>query len=394
MEFTLPEQFEEFADARKAGFLRVKGLKEQGHKVAGIFCTFTPTEILDAAGFVSVSLCGMSDETIPAAESHLPKNMCPLIKSSYGFALTDKCPYTYFSDLIVGETTCDGKKKMYEMLNDIKPTYILHLPQGYDSDPVTVWTAELRRFIRYLEEHFDVTITDEMLREAARKRNEQRRTHLKLMELQKQTPPPLGGMQMYATMEGVGFVFTHEERVAKLNALRESVEANADKSAFAGAKRIMVTGCPIGGVLGKTVKAIEASGGVVVCFENCSGIKAAYQMVDTEAEDIVKAIAERYLQIGCSVMTPNQERMKMIPKFVEEFKVDGIVEVDLQACTPYCVETFKVKQLADSLGIPYLAVETDYSQSDSGQLATRMEAFLEMLYKPSDRLRNCPEPVS
>ena len=94
MEFTLPEQFDEFADARKAGFLRVKALKEKGGRVAGVFCTFTPTEILDAAGFVSVSLCGMSDETIPVAESHLPKNMCPLIKSSYGFALSDKCPYT------------------------------------------------------------------------------------------------------------------------------------------------------------------------------------------------------------------------------------------------------------------------------------------------------------
>ena len=379
MEFALPEQFEEFADARKAGFLRVKDLKEKGAWVAGVFCTFTPTEILDAAGFISVSLCGMSDETIPAAETHLPKNMCPLIKSSYGFALTDKCPYTYFSDLIVGETTCDGKKKMYEMLNDIKRTYVLHLPQGYDSDPVTVWTNELRRFIKYLEEQFGVTITDDMLRDAARKRNAQRQAHLKLMELQKQCPPPLGGMQMYATMEGVGFVFTHEERVAKLNALRESVEANADTTQFAGAKRIMVTGCPIGGVLGKTVKAIEVNGGVVVCFENCSGIKAAYQMVDTEAEDIVKAIAERYLQIGCSVMTPNQERMKMIPQLVEEYRVDGIVEIDLQACTPYCTEAFKVKKLADSLNIPYLAVETDYSQSDSGQLSTRLEAFLEML---------------
>lgn len=379
MEYTLPEQFEAFADARKAGFLRVKELKERGGRVAGIFCTFTPTEILDAAGFVSVSLCGMSDETVPAAEAHLPKNMCPLIKSSYGFALTDKCPYTYFSDLIVGETTCDGKKKMYELLNDIKPTYILHLPQGYDSDPVTLWTAELRRFIRYLEEHFGVTITDEMLREAARKRNEQRRTHLKLMELQKQCPPPLSGVQMYATMEGVGFLFTHEERVAKLNALRESVETNADKTQFAGAKRIMVTGCPIGGVLGKTVKAIEESGGVVVCFENCTSIKAAYQLVDTGAEDIVRAIAERYLQIGCSVMTPNLERMKLIPRLVEQYKVDGIVEVDLQACTPYCVETFRVRQLAEQLDIPYMAVETDYSQSDSGQLSTRLEAFLEML---------------
>ena len=157
------------------------------------------------------------------------------------------------------------------------------------------------------------------------------------------------------------------------------MEANADRSAFAGAKRILVTGCPIGGVLQKTVKAIEENGGVVVCFENCSGIKAAFQMVDTEAEDIVKAIAQRYLQIGCSVMTPNTERMKLLPKLVEEYKVDGIVEVDLQACTPYCVESFQIKQLCEQINIPYLAVETDYSTGDSGQLATRLEAFLEML---------------
>ena len=379
MSYDLPAKFEEFSEARRQGFLRVKQVKENGGKVAGVFCTFTPTEILDAAGFISVSLCGMSNETVPAAETQLPKNLCPLIKSSYGFALTDKCPYTYFSDLIVGETTCDGKKKMYEMLGKLKPTYILHLPQGHDSDPVTTWTAELRRFIAFLEEKFNVTITDEALRQAARQRNAQRQAHMKLMELQKQTPPPLGGMQMYATMEGTGFMFTHEDRVNKLNQLRESVEANADRSAFEGAKRILVTGCPIGGVLQKTVKAIEENGGVVVCFENCSGIKAAFQMVDTEAEDIVKAIAERYLQIGCSVMTPNTERMKLLPKLVEEFKVDGIVEVDLQACTPYCVESFQIKQLCEQMNVPYLAVETDYSTGDSGQLATRLEAFLEML---------------
>ena len=379
MSYDLPAKFEEFSEARRQGFLRVKQVKENGGKVAGIFCTFTPTEILDAAGFISVSLCGMSNETVPAAETQLPKNLCPLIKSSYGFALTDKCPYTYFSDLIVGETTCDGKKKMYEMLGKLKPTYILHLPQGHDSDPVTVWTAALRRFIAFLEEKFNLTITDEALRQAARQRNAQRQAHMKLMELQKQTPPPLGGMQMYATMEGTGFMFTHEDRVNKLNQLRESVEADADRSAFAGAKRILVTGCPIGGVLQKTVKAIEENGGVVVCFENCSGIKAAFQMVDTEAEDIVKAIAQRYLQIGCSVMTPNTERMKLLPKLVEEYKVDGIVEVDLQACTPYCVESFQIKQLCEQINIPYLAVETDYSTGDSGQLATRLEAFLEML---------------
>ena len=379
MNYTLPEKFEEFADARKAGFLRVKDLKEQGKRVAGIFCTFTPKEILEAAGFVSVSLCGMSPETIPNAEVHLPKNLCPLIKSSYGFAVSDKCPYTYFSDLIVGETTCDGKKKMYELLNRIKPTYILHLPQGHDSDPITTWTAELRRFIKYLEDNFDLTITDEMLRDAARKLNKERQTNVRLMAMQKQDPPPMSGLQMYQTLEGTGFSFSHEERIAKVEDLIHTIEETADPEANRGCKRIMVTGCPIGGVLQKTVGAIEACGGVVVCHENCSGIKAAFQMVDVEADDIVKAIAERYLKIGCSVLTPNSERMKLIPELVKEFNIDGIVEVDLQACTPYCVESFQIRELAETLGVPYMAVETDYSQSDSGQLSTRIEAFMEML---------------
>ena len=379
MSYTLPEKFEEFADARKAGFLRVKDLKEQGKRVAGIFCTFTPKEILEAAGFVSVSLCGMSPETIPDAEAHLPKNLCPLIKSSYGFAVSDKCPYTYFSDLIVGETTCDGKKKMYELLNRIKPTYILHLPQGHDSDPITAWTAELRRFIKYLEDNFNLTIIDEMLRDAARKLNKERQTNVRLMAMQRQDPPPMSGLQMYQTLEGTGFSFSHEERIAKVEDLIHTIEETADPEANRGCKRIMVTGCPIGGVLQKTVGAIEANGGIVVCHENCSGIKAAFQMVDTEAEDIVKAIAERYLKIGCSVLTPNSKRMEVIPELVKEFKIDGIVEVDLQACTPYCVESYQIRELAEKLGVPYMAVETDYSQSDSGQLSTRIEAFMEML---------------
>ena len=178
----LPKQFEDFGEARQNGFLKVKNIKDNGGKVAGVFCTFTPLEILDAAGFTPVSLCGMSGETIPAAEAHLPKNLCPLIKSSYGFAVSDKCPYTYFSDIIVGETTCDGKKKMYELLNEIRPTYILHLPQGERENALDEWTAELRRFKKLLEAKFGAAITDDALRRAAIQRNEERRARIRLME--------------------------------------------------------------------------------------------------------------------------------------------------------------------------------------------------------------------
>lgn len=385
MNNNLPEQFQEFGEARRAGFLRVKELKESGRRVAGIFCTFTPTEILDAAGFTSVSLCGMSPETIPVAETRLPKNLCPLIKSSYGFALSDKCPYTYFSDLIVGETTCDGKKKMYELLNEKRPTYVLHLPQGHDGEPLEAWTKELHRFIAYLEEQFGISITEEALREAARVRNEERLERLKLMELQKQVPPVMSGLQLYQTLEGAGFLFDSDAKIKKMRELREMVldQAKTDteggKAQNQNKKRILITGCPIGGVLQKTVKTIEENDAVVVCFENCSGIKAAFQMVDTATDDIVEAIAARYLEIGCSVMTPNTKRMELIRRLIPEYQIDGIVEIDLQSCTPYTVESYTIRQLAKEEQVPYLAIETDYSQNDSGQLATRIEAFLEIL---------------
>lgn len=121
----LPEIFDEFGEARKNGFMAVKELKETGQPVVGVYCTFMPEELVLASGAVQISLCSTSDETIGAAEEDLPRNLCPLIKSSNGFGKTDKCPYFYFSDLVVGETTCDGKKKMYEYMADFKDTYLV-----------------------------------------------------------------------------------------------------------------------------------------------------------------------------------------------------------------------------------------------------------------------------
>ena len=98
----LPAIFDQFSEARQKGFLTVMDLKERGIPLVGTYCTFMPQEIPMAAGAVVVSLCSTSDETIEEAEKDLPRNLCPLIKSSYGFGKTDKCPYFNFSDLVVG----------------------------------------------------------------------------------------------------------------------------------------------------------------------------------------------------------------------------------------------------------------------------------------------------
>ena len=383
MEHRLPVNFEEFSEARRNGFLAAKEIKDQGGLIAGTFCTYTPLEIFDAAGMYTVSLCGTSNETVADAERDLPKNLCPLIKSSYGFAVSDKCPYTYFSDIIVGETTCDGKKKMYELLGKMKNVYILHLPQGTDRpDALDQWTEELRRLIRTLTEQFGVEITEEKLRAAARWRNGLRAADQRIMHLQEHVPPVMEMSDLFHVTGSIDFSFDHDETLRRIEEVTDEVERaylSGTRPVSADRARILTTGCPTGGVLHKTIGAIERNGGVVVCMENCNGLKSAENFVDAEAPDIVRAIAERYLKIPCSVMSPNPGRLDSIRRMVRDFHVDGIVDIILTACHTYNVETAQIRAVARELGVPYLAVETDYSETDEGGLETRLGAFVEML---------------
>ena len=91
--------------------------------------------------------------------------------------------------------------------------------------------------------------------------------------------------------------------------------------------RILITGCPIGGATEKVIRAVEDNGGIVVTFENCSGAKSIDKMVDEDAEDIYDAIARRYLNIGCSVMTPNPNRLELLGRLIDEYQVDGVVDM-------------------------------------------------------------------
>lgn len=379
----LPKSFDEFVDARKAGFMHVKEYVENGGHLVGMFCSYTPLELFDAAGVSVVGLCGTSNEPIAHAEKVLPKNLCPLIKSSYGFAYTEKCPYTYFCDFIVGETTCDGKKKMFELLNDIKETYVLHLPQSqkraYAKD---IWYEEVKLLKEYMEKRYNIEITDEKLREAARKRNELRKTQLELYSLQGLTPPALKATEVMSTLAQGMFNFgvdaQHASYKAKVDAAKAAYEAG-ERPVSEKAKRILLTGCPSTGVIQKVGMTIEKNGGVIVCLDDCGGERTTKMLVDENADDILRAISDRYLEIHCSVMTTNEGRIENTKEMCKKYNVDGVVEMVLQACHTFNVESTLMKDMCEEEGIPYMKLETDYSTTDSGQIETRLAAFLEML---------------
>ncbi len=377
----LPEVFEEFAEQRKNSFLGVKKLKEQGVPVVGSYCTYFPQEIAMAMGAATVSLCSTSDETIADAERDLPKNLCPLIKSSYGFAKTDKCPFFYFSDVVVGETTCDGKKKMYEYMSQFKDVFIMELPNTQRPEALQLWKGEIIRFKEYLEKKFDVTITEDDIREAIRVNNQVRTSLKHLYEVMRNDPAPITGHDLFKVLYGSTFKFDRKAIPGEVDALVEKINKEyAEGKMLEKKPRILITGCPVGGATEKIIDAVENNGGVVVTFENCSGAKSIDKLVDEEEPDVYQALAERYLNIGCSVMTPDKNRFELLGRLIDEYKVDGVVEMTLQACHTYNVESFAIRKFVnEEKGIPYINVETDYSQADIGQLNTRIAAFIEML---------------
>ncbi len=378
----LPEVFEEFGEQRRKAFIEIKEYKEKGVPVVGMYCAYFPTELAMAVGAIPVGLCSFSNETIPAAEQKMPKSMCPLVKSSYGFAISDKCPFFHFSDLIIGETTCDGKKKMYEMLAEFKPVFVMELPNSQSRSSMEFWRSEVIRTKEYFEDFFQTIITEEKIKEAIHLGNEIRKSLLRLCEVMKLEPAPVLGGDLQKIVSGSKYRFDFKTTPAVVDAITDRIlEEYHQGKMLESRPRILVTGCPMGGDSLKVIQAIEENGGVVVAVENCSGVKTLDRMIDEEDPDIYGAIARRYLSTGCSIMTPNDNRIELIGRIIDEYHVDGVVEMILSGCHATGAEATYIQQfVTEEKGLPYLSIDTDYSKEDYAQISTRVAALIEMIY--------------
>jgi len=378
---TKPKTFTEISTLRDRNVLALKDAKEKGLRVVGTYCLYSPVEMVVAAGAIPVMLCGTSQNPVPAAEKILPRNLCPLIKSSYGFAVTDTCPYFHFSDLLIAETTCDGKKKMYELMGRMKPLHLMQLPQVQNEAALGYWVHEMERLKRRIEEEFAVELTDEKLRDAIRLVNDERRSLKEFQDVCKNNPAPISGMDMLTVLHNRGFSIDKREAIEMVDRLTEELleMVKSGISPFTpSTPRILLSGVPVGIGSDKVVRLIEECGGNVVCFESCG----AYKKIDLIDENgaPLEAMADRYLRIPCSCMSPNEGRFPLVERIIREFQADGVIDLTWQGCHTYNIESYSLKKhIQENSNIPFLQIETDYSESDTEQLKVRIEAFLEMI---------------
>jgi benzoyl-CoA reductase/2-hydroxyglutaryl-CoA dehydratase subunit BcrC/BadD/HgdB len=264
-------------------------------------------------------------------------------------------------------------------MNKIKPVHVMNLPQSREQAfAVEMWTEEIKRAAKFLEKLLNVEITAEKLHDAIVYRNKLRKAVMGLYEVAKIKPSPASGYEISTIAESVDFHFTDDDLIAKVEKITRELKSRVRNDGD-NRPRVLITGCPNTGVREKIIKRLEELGADYVCPDTCSGPRAQKFMID-ENEEPYRAIAERYLKINCSVMTPNTQRFEDIKELINEYQVNGVIEIVLHGCHTFAVEAYTTMNIIQNgLGLPYMRLDTDFSQSDGGQIETRLGAFIEMM---------------
>jgi len=367
--------------------LRVKELddfRKAGGKVVGTFCLYVPEEIIRAAGGWCVGLCAGAEFAYDQVEQIMPRNTCALIKSFMGFKLGKVCPYIQESDLVIGETTCDGKKKAYELLSELHNVYVMELPQMKRDKDIAMWRGEIVELMAKVEELTGKKVTAESLRASIKEVNDKRRALQRIAATRAADPAPISGKDALLATQ-VAFYDDVPRFTQMMNVLADELDqrvASGEGVAPMGAKRVLITGTPMALPNWKLHDIIEKAGAVVVGEEMCTGSRYYQDLVSEDAatlDEMVDDIAEKYLDINCACFTPNQGRLDDVVRMAKDLGVDGVIDYSLQFCNLYEMESNAVEQTVRDAGLPVLKITTDYSMEDVGQLSTRVEAFLEML---------------
>ena len=358
--------------------------QEEGKKVFGTFCVYVPDELIFAADAIATGLCGGSQFWVPGGEKVLPTNTCPLIKASVGARLDRTCPFFRIADMYIGETTCDGKKKAWEILGEDVPVHVMDLPQMKREKDIKAWAEEIKELKKVIEEFTGNKVTEESLSESIKLINNKRKALSRLYECRKADKVPISGRDALVISQ-IAFYDDPARFTQMTNKLCDELEQRIKDGISVvkeGTKRILLTGTPLAVPNWKLHNIIETSGAVVVCEEMCTGTRYFENLVDetkTTVDEQIDALANRYMGINCACFTPNTGRIDDIIRLAKEYKVDGVIDVNLKFCSLYDVEGYTVERALKEAGIPVMGIETDYTDNDAEQLRTRIGAFIEMI---------------
>jgi benzoyl-CoA reductase subunit C len=351
--------------------------KAQGKKIFGWLCTYVPEEVILAAGALPIRITGYNQEMeLEDGNAYLYINNCSFSRSCLQLGLRKEYD---FLDGVVGGSTCDGARRLFDLWRYyLKPPFfqVLTVPRKSHERAQDLYYSQVEDFKKHLEEFMNVKITDADLLNSIKVMNESRSLLKELYELRKLDEPIINGQETMEVLNG-SFRMPKEQFNTYLRNLIDDLKKNG--TGYPAKARLML----IGSVMTNPefVKSIEELGVVVVTDELCTSTRYWSDPVILEgAKNPLEAISRRYLNnFPCARMYPSTDRFDRIVKLAREAKVDGVISETIRYCVPYAHDIPLLSDRLKSEGIPLLTLDVEYGTSGSGQIRTRVQAFLEMV---------------
>lgn len=351
--------------------------RETSKKVIGYLCSYTPEEIIDAAGALPFRIFG-SEVSIAHADGHLQAYCCSLAKGSLEEALAGRL---HFLDGAVFPHTCDTIQRLSDIwrLNAGFPFHFdVVLPAKLNSESSFQYlVAVLRRFKNDLERTLEIEITDDDLRLSIRLFNRIRKALEELYSMRSENPGIISGSEVSAVLKAA-MMMDRTDFLSCIDRLLSQMKHEKRATDNNRRKRIIFSG----GICNQPdiYSIIEESGGAVIWDDLCTGTRYFGGQID-EAIDPVEAIAKRYFE---RLICPTKHcditnRGEHIVALANDHKADGVIFLFQKFCDPHAFDYPYLKQFLDREGIPNMLLELEGQISATGQLRTRLEAFVEMI---------------
>jgi benzoyl-CoA reductase subunit C len=350
--------------------------KQAGGSVMGTVCSNIPEEVLYAAGILPIRLRAPGLQDTSNADARLHRINCSYVRSVLELALRGDLA---FLDGVIATNTCDHMLRLGAELQEKAGLPFFHnfsMHHALVESSEEWFSGEMRQMLHALEQAVGKSISEDDLRNAIRVYNRTRELMRRVNELRKNDPPSLTGAEyLRLVLAGMSTPreWFNEQLVALLPALQKRAGV-AEKM-----PRLMIVGGACD--LPDFIDFIEQKGAVVVADGLCFGMRHYDGIIAEDDPEPVRAITRRYLnRAACpSVMNGFEHNCAIYRRIVRDWRVDAIVCARLKFCDHWGGAR---KMLADEFrrdNLPLLDLEREYATTGSGQISTRVQAFLEML---------------
>lgn len=364
---------------RKIADAELSLIERQDVKKVGYLCTYTPLELLSAAGvaFTRLAKCG-EPEVVGQGELITKSVFCDVTKSLIGHFMT-KEPLHEALDRVVTFYTCDSMRAAADAIdNYFKPTYGYVVPRGNQKSSVRqLFRQQILNFRGDLETLTGQPITEQAVRAQITLFNQLRSRVRELSALRKRNHPPLSGGDFLEITRAFR-TLPPQEQLPLLDDLYQRLSAVTEDAT--PRLRIMIAGGMMADGDRRILDLLEKELGVnVVVEDHCTGLSPFYHQT-AEDGDPWQALADGYLdQAPCARQYPLSTRVDFSASLAQEYRVDAVIYTYLKFCPCYGMTKQLFMKKFQEMNIPVLELDSDYSRNDTGQIKTRLEAFIEVL---------------